>query len=199
MWLAFQKSIGGTKDKKKLALSYRSGKRRILEIGCSVGNVSDAFRNLPNIYFLGLDIDAKAIGKARRRFSSLPNFFFICTGLEDLAEEMDNAFEYIIFAGMLHHVNDDKAITMLRAASRLCAPKGNILIFDPDALRDDDNLIFRAFYRIEQGRFLRHHAELKALVLKAGLKVIEDKTVPIRPGLPGLPVVARFSVILLSG
>jgi hypothetical protein len=54
------------------------------------------------------------------------------------------------------------------------------------------------FYKVEKGLFLRHHEDLKALITDAGLTVLEDERVPIRPGLPGAPVVARFSVFLAS-
>ncbi len=196
-WLLAQKSIGGTKDKQALALSRWHGERRILEIGCSVGNISDAFRNLPNIHFLGLDTDTVALGEARTRFAPLPHFEFTGMSMESLADT-GRTFDYILFAAVLHHVDDDKAVSMLRASARLAAPHGRILIFEPDALRADDTIIFKLFYKLEQGLFLRRHEDLRSLVTQSGLAVLEDETVPIRPGLPLAPVVARFSVFLAA-
>ncbi len=52
------------------------------------------------------------------------------------------------------------------------------------------------FYKLEQGQYLRSFAVLSRLVEAAGLQILEQNTCPIRPGLPGLPVVARFSRII---
>ncbi len=39
----FQFSIGGTVTKRNLVLQYYSNQKRILEAGCSVGNIAAAF------------------------------------------------------------------------------------------------------------------------------------------------------------
>ena len=59
LWLLAQLTVLGTYDKQRLVLKHYRGQRRILEIGCSVGNVSMAFRQFPNINFVGLDIDLR--------------------------------------------------------------------------------------------------------------------------------------------
>jgi hypothetical protein len=43
LWLLFQYLVGGTADKRRLAAMYYKGQKKVLEIGCSVGNVSQIF------------------------------------------------------------------------------------------------------------------------------------------------------------
>lgn len=83
LWLFFQRLIGGRKDKQTLALSAWDGQRNILEIGCSVGNIANAFRTLPNIHYTGIDIDEKVIDVTKSRFTST-EFLFPNESIEKL-------------------------------------------------------------------------------------------------------------------
>lgn len=197
LWLFLQKLLGGTKDKQKLALRAWSGEPRILEIGCSVGNVSEAFLGRGNVRFTGIDTDAAAIAVARTRFSGHATFRFLTTPVAEHGAQGD-VYDYILVAGMLHHVDDATALDILRATRNLAGAGCTVVVYEPDALRQEDSRLFKAFYRLEQGLFLRPHAALRQLLCAAGLRVERDETHPVRPGLPGLPVVARFSYFVAS-
>jgi 2-polyprenyl-3-methyl-5-hydroxy-6-metoxy-1,4-benzoquinol methylase len=186
----FQRWIGGSKDKQSIALSCYAGQKAILEIGCSVGNIADAFRALPDISYTGIDIDGKAIGVARRRFPGAAFRF-----LEESVQEHCQGgarYDYILVAGMLHHVDDAMAVDILRATQSLSLPGSIIVVYDPDTLTLADPAYMHWFYKLEQGKFLRSHAETEALIRSAGLRIRDKRLVPLRPGLPGLPAVARF-------
>jgi 2-polyprenyl-3-methyl-5-hydroxy-6-metoxy-1,4-benzoquinol methylase len=190
LWLLFQLLIGGTKDKRALALSSWSGRRNVLEIGCSIGNIADAFRNLPDIVYTGIDIDGQAISAAKKRFAGT-GFNFIHTGIEEY-DFSGARYDFILVAGMLHHVDEATALAILQRTRLLSAEGGIVLIYDPDALIPSDPAYMRWFYKLEQGQFIRPHSEIEALVKKAGLVIREKGLFPIHPGLPGLPPVARF-------
>jgi 2-polyprenyl-3-methyl-5-hydroxy-6-metoxy-1,4-benzoquinol methylase len=98
-----QNVIGGNACKKALVTEHYRGQKRILEIGCSVGNVSAGFRVFPNVAFTGIDIDRHAIELAKRRFRNASNFRFSLSSLEELSRRGE-IFDYVIFAGMLHNV-----------------------------------------------------------------------------------------------
>jgi hypothetical protein len=49
-----------------------------------------------------------------------------------------------------------------------------------------------------QGRFLRRHEDLKELLRASGLRIEQEERHPVRPGFPGLPVVARFSYFVAT-
>jgi len=190
LWLLFQRLIGGSKDKQALALSRYAGQRSILEIGCSVGNIADAFRSLQGISYTGIDIDGKAIRVAQQRFLGL-EFRFLKESVEEHAQS-GSRYDYILVAGMLHHVDDATAIDILRSTRSLSSSGGTVLIYDPDTLMSSDSALVHWYYKLEQGKFRRSHTENEALIQSSGLHIRDKCLVPIHPGLPGFPPVARF-------
>lgn len=196
LWLLMQKTIGGNACKQRLAMQYYGGQKRVLEIGCSVGNISSTFCVFPNITFTGIDIDANAINLAKKRFHHYPNFTFSLSSLEELSQRGDT-FDYVLFAGILHHVDDNTGLKLLQDAVKCTADDGVIVIYEPEALKESDGWIFRFFYgHFEQGAFLRSRDELKNLIERGGImiKSIEDSMVS--PGIVQRPYVARFNLIV---
>jgi 2-polyprenyl-3-methyl-5-hydroxy-6-metoxy-1,4-benzoquinol methylase len=139
LWLAAQQLIGGTRDKSALALRHYSGQARVLEIGCSLGNVSDAFRQLEGISYTGIDIDASAIAIARCRFSDRSNFRFETSPIEELSQKGER-YDYVVIAGVLHHLDDRSAQSMIANSWAVTEP-GGILV----ALHSDFDGLGRAF------------------------------------------------------
>ena len=114
--------IGCNASKQALATEYYCGQKRVLEIGCSVGNVSAAFRAFPEVAFTGMDIDKDAIAQAKRRFRKYPNFNFSLSSLEELSLRGET-FDYVLFAGMLHHVDDNTGLQLLRDVVKCIAER----------------------------------------------------------------------------
>lgn len=191
-----QRIIGGNASKQTLATEYYCGQRRVLEIGCSVGNISEVFLRFPEIAFTGIDIDEKVLAVAQRRFQGVANFRFSLRSLQELSRAGES-FDYVLFAGMLHHVDDEIAELLLRDALNCTTTDGIIVIYEPEAVRDKDGCFFRLFYALfEQGAYLRSRDALEALVTRAGVKIhrIEDRMVS--PGVVTRPYVARFNLLL---
>ena len=164
MWLLMQNTIGGKACKQALATEHYREQKRVLEIGCSVGNISEAFLAFPNISFTGIDIDPQAIVLAKKRFRHAPNFKFTLSSLEELSRSGEY-FDYVLFAGMLHHVSDTTALQLLRDAVKCTASGGQLVIYEPEAIRPGDGWLLRYFYaHFEQGTFLRSRDDLKRLV-----------------------------------
>jgi len=196
LWLLMQNIIGGNKCKSALAVKHYRGQKRVLEIGCSVGNVSSAFRAFPEVVFTGIDIDRNAINLARRRFKDVPNFRFCLSSLEELSRQGET-FDYVLFAGMLHHVDDKTALKLLRDAVKCTVHGGLLVLYEPEAVRALDGWFFRCFYALfEQGAFLRSRDDLQSLVESAGisLEVVENRMVS--PGIVKRPYVARFNLLV---
>lgn len=196
LWLLMQNTIGGNKCKQALATEYYLGQKRVLEIGCSVGNVSAAFRAFPNVLFTGIDIDQQAINLAKRRFCNNTNFRFSVSSLEALSLRGET-FDYVLFAGILHHVDDNIGLQLLRDAVKCTASGGLLVIYEPEAPRPSDGWVLRKFYAyFEQGAFLRSRDVLQRLVERAGitLRSVEDRMVS--PGIVKRPFVARFNLLV---
>ena len=196
LWLLMQYAIGGTPCKQALALEHYQGQKRVLEIGCSVGNISSVFRGFPDIEFTGIDIDPHAIDLAKRRFCDYPNFTFSLLSLEELSRQ-GKKFDFVLFAAMLHHVSDDDGLMLLQDAVKCTAGGGRLVIFEPERLKESDSRFLHFFYaNFEQGGFLRFREDLLRLVERAGitLHTVEDRKVG--PGIVNRPVLARFNLLV---
>ena len=170
LWLAFQKLVGGTKDKRRLATLHYKGQRTVLEIGCSVGIVSEAFTRFAGIQFTGIDIDESALDHARKRLASFPNFRFRNIGLSELARTGET-FDYVLFANILHHVDDETAVALLTDVQSLLTPNSTLVVMEPEKIRDDYGHVFKLFYKFEKGEFRRPKEALIELVKAAGMDV----------------------------
>ncbi len=198
LWLLMQNLIGGNACKQALATEHYHGQKRVLEIGCSVGNISGAFCAFPDDDFTGIDIDPHAVELAKRRFRNYPNFNFSLNSLEQLSRQ-GMSFDYVLFAGILHHVDDATGLRLLFEAVKCTAAGGQLVIYEPEAVKSSDGWFFRFFYALfEQGVFLRSREDLLRLVERAGitLQSVEDRM--ISPGIVRRPYVARFNLLLGS-
>lgn len=196
LWLIMQNTIGGNTSKQILATEHYHNQRRILEIGCSVGNISETFRKFPGVTFTGIDIDRRAVALAQQRFHNAPNFRFCVTSLDELSHQGET-FDYVLFAGMLHHVDDTVALQLLSDAVKCTADGGRLVIYEPEALNHSDGWFLRFFYKhFEHGRFLRSRIHLMSLVTRGDIEIesIEDRM--ISPGIVSRPFVARFNLLV---
>lgn len=196
LWLLMQNMIGGNASKKELAIENYRGEKHVLEIGCSVGNISSVFSVYPNIYFTGIDIDKAAIDLARKRFRKFQNFQFSLRSLEELSTTNEK-FDYVLFAGILHHVDDSTCLALLKSALDCTSVKGRVVIYEPEIPKDNDNWLLHFFCkRFEQGKYLRSRDELQRLIVAAGilLESVQDRM--ISPGIIKRPYVARFNLFV---
>lgn len=193
LWLMAQKLIGGTHDKASLILRHYSNQRRVLEVGCSVGNISDFFRDFEGIEYTGIDVDASAIDVARRRFSAHENFRFETMPVEELSR-LGDKYDFVVIAGVLHHVDDRSAISIVEHSWTLTAAGGVLIASEPEALRENDSRIFRLFYQIEEGQFLRSKKNLIEVFDRAHVSLSKVEEHFVSPGIVKYPV-ARFNLL----
>jgi SAM-dependent methyltransferase len=193
----FQFWIGGTIAKRNLVLQHLKNYERVLEIGCSTGNIASAFLNKP-IQYVGLDIDNAAISYAQHKFRHQSNFVFYHAELCDC--KLDNPFDYIVFSGVLHHMDDITAKRNIMLSKSLLRDNGRILVSDPLLPRESDDYLVRLYGKIERGLFLRDADHLQQLIEDLdGLTIISQHIHSVSP-FPILrkPVVANFAVYVLK-
>ena len=163
LWRLFQYWIGGTVDKRSLCLLEYNGQERVLEVGCSLGNIARAFLKLDHVEYTGIDIDPVVIEYARRSFASRKNFTFVCEDLREFSKR-EAEFGYVLFAGVGHHLDDEMCQSLLASARRMLEPRGRLVVVDPLLPRDEDSWFLHKFMRLEQGRYLRTGAALRDLL-----------------------------------
>lgn len=180
LWLLFQYVVGATSQKRRLATICYKQQKKALEIGCSVGHVSQIFAQYKHIEFTGIDIDNKALAYAVSRLGALPNFTFSNISLAEMAAN-GKKFDYVLFANILHHVDDKVAHQLLKDVQHLLSTGATLIIMEPEKKSDDYSLIFSLYYRLEMGKFRRHKNELVQLIESAGLPIKSCSDVDISP------------------
>jgi SAM-dependent methyltransferase len=193
----FQFSIGGTVAKRNLVLQYYSNQKRILEAGCSVGNIAAAFLGR-GVDYVGMDIDESAINYAAKKFRRHPGFSFICGDL--CRQKFQHDFDFIVFSAVLHHLDDATATGLLEFSREILAPQGVVLVSDPIQPRPADSALIKLYRKMERGRYVRTLEGLSDLVAKLrGLRVIQQACPPVT-ALPfwSKPTVSYFGLFLLK-
>ena len=199
LWKVFQYVIGGTIDKRTLCeLKYR-GQKQILEIGCSLGNIAKVFQKFPDIYYTGIDIDPVVIRYAQKDFGLYPNYRFVCQDFRDFAKNSNQQFDYILFAGILHHIDDGMCQRLLAAARPIMQNNGTLVVVDPLTPVPEDNCFIKWFLNLEQGKFVRRELEMSMLLRNVpGFQLREAEVHYVGATPFSVPNCARFGVYVLS-
>ncbi|MFT5519428.1 MAG: SAM-dependent methyltransferase [Enterobacterales bacterium] len=165
LWEIFQYSIGGSIDKQKLYTKDIQNPTNLLEVGCSLGNITPAFLKFENISYTGIDIDPIVIEHAKQRFSNKNNVEFICDDLRDYAKQTLVKYDHILFAGICHHINDELLIDLLSSSSEILTQDGVLIIIDPLLPTAEDSWFMHKYAKhLEQGQFLRKHEKMLSLI-----------------------------------
>ena len=192
----FQFFIGGTIAKRELVLGCYEHQPRVLEIGCSTGNIARAFIR-HKVSYTGVDIDEPAIAYARAKFRKQANFRFLCGDMRVC--DLPQPFDFILFSGVLHHLDDRAAREMLELCATLLAPGGCVCVSDPLKPREADGWLIKAYRKLERGENVMSWDQLSQLLSSVKkLQVVQSKMCPVT-ALPfgSRPVVSHFGVLLL--
>lgn len=162
----FQVAVGSRQGKKWLADNFwrlRPG-QKVVDIGCGPGNI---VQHLPDgVRYIGFDISEEYVSAARKAFADQPDKEFIVGVAEDfiadLPPAMDNA-DLVMMNGLMHHLEDDEALTALRLAKASLAPGGRMVCLEPSFLLRQSPAS-RWFLKRDRGRNVRSESEWKALV-----------------------------------
>lgn len=126
---------------------------RVLEIGCGTGNLARrAKRRHPSVEVTGLDPDGPALDRAARTAGRAGLDVRWDRGFADALPYADDAFDLVLSALMLHHLEDEERPTALREVARVLAPGGTFLVLDIGGRDDGD--------QGAMARFMRHAPRL---------------------------------------
>jgi SAM-dependent methyltransferase len=159
VYLAVQRIFGSDRLRRLCVdcLEPREGER-ILDVGCGVGYVLDY---MPRVAYYGFDTNSRYIEYARRRFAGRGSFY-----CEDLAPRHLTALPPIdgaLLLGLLHHVPDDVAETIVDLVCRALAPNGRMVTLDP-CFEKHGSAVARYVASSDRGAYVRHQPGYLALV-----------------------------------
>lgn len=131
---------------------------RVLDVGCGTGAI---LAYLPDVDYLGIDVNAHYVQCAKRRFGERGTFL-ISDGAEPLVAA-DESIDLVLALGVLHHLTDATAANIIREAARVLVPGGRFVTHDP-VRADTGTFAARLFVRLDRGKHTRTAAHLLALL-----------------------------------
>jgi SAM-dependent methyltransferase len=148
---AFHHLIGARRWLKHFAADVIRAKPgdRVLDIGCGPGAL---LKYLPAVHYVGLDRNPACIEQARRTFRGRGEF--ACADVTDLHGRAIEAVDVAVAIGLLHHLDDDGARRLLRAAAAILKPGGRLVTADPCYHRSQSPII-RFVVSHDRGRHVR--------------------------------------------
>lgn len=126
VYIAFQRLVGGAKMREVCLdlLALQAGER-VLDIGCGPAYYFD---RLPKVDYFGFDTASEYIAYARRNFGDRGKFFdepYTEAHAQELAP-----FDAVMLMGLLHHLSDQEASSLLGLVARSLQPSGRAIALD---------------------------------------------------------------------
>jgi ubiquinone/menaquinone biosynthesis C-methylase UbiE len=104
---------------------------RVLEIGCGTGNLLVAAKRLhPDVDVVGLDPDPKALARAARKARRQGVAVRLDRGFADALPYPDAAYDRVLSALMLHHLERAQKERALHEVRRVLKPGGSVHVVD---------------------------------------------------------------------
>jgi SAM-dependent methyltransferase len=131
---------------------------KVLDIGCGPGEILE---DLQAVDYLGFDINPKYVEAARKRFGSRGRFFCGDVGLTAIEEEAAS-FDLVLATGVLHHLDDNQAISLFNLARSALKPGGRLVTYDGCFVTGQPKLA-RFVVSRDRGQYVRESAEYAKL------------------------------------
>jgi ubiquinone/menaquinone biosynthesis C-methylase UbiE len=158
----FQTLVGAKRSRQWRAdncWKFHSGEK-IVDIGCGPGVMVDYLP--PAATFLGIDINPDYIHQARRRYGDRGQF--LVGTVDDFVDDSRFASADVVTCnGLLHHLDDEAALNVLRFAKRILKPSGRLVCVEPVFLLHQGTLSKWIMSR-DRGRAIRDEQQWKQLV-----------------------------------
>ena len=127
---------------------------KILDLGCGP---ADVLNYLPAVNYTGLDISAKYIDSAKKRFGSRGHF--LCGDVGQAAIEGEQGtFDVVLATGVIHHLDDVQAAALFGLARLALRPAGRLVTFDGCRVPQQSRLA-RWLLAKDRGKFVRTQEE----------------------------------------
>jgi ubiquinone/menaquinone biosynthesis C-methylase UbiE len=164
------KLLGGDKARQVLLDQTAAQLMRcVLDIGCGTGTLAVLIKQrYPDVDFVGLDPDPKALGRAARKARGVPVSIRFDRGSSDALPYPDASFDRVFSSFMLHHLRPDQRGRTLREVFRVLASGGSFHLLDFERA-EGSALLARV---VQSSHHLEHNSEQRiiALLREAGFR-----------------------------
>lgn len=162
VYSSFQRIMGARDDRQNFVdrlIKPVSG-MKILDLGCGP---ADILEHLPDVDYFGVDISQSYIDQAQKKFGDRGHFECRQLQIEDLKDIPP--VDVVIAIGLLHHLDDDIAINMIRLAWSALKSQGRLLTLDP-CLDDKQSSIARFLVKSDRGQNVRDRSGYHSIANK---------------------------------
>jgi len=160
--------LGGNKYYRNYVKSLNlKPNQKFLDVGCGPGTLLHFLPN--NIEYFGIDMQQNYINYCHKNFGDKGNFF--CERIESFdSPNWENYFDVINVHGLLHHIDDNSAIHLLKKCATYLKHNGFIVTVDTVFHKGQSKLELW-FVSKDRGQNIKTEKEYLNLAQKLGFKV----------------------------
>ena len=122
---------------------------RILDVGCGTARILDY---LPNVEYHGFDLSQRYIDDATQRYGARGHFN--CALVQQTVIDHLEPFDIVMATGVLHHLDDEQAVGLIRLAHSALRGGGRLVTIDP-CYTSDQNAVSRFLVSRDRGQNVR--------------------------------------------
>lgn len=151
----FQSVVSGNYHQRHLAEHVQPVPgEKVLDIGCGPGDILDY---LPAVNYTGFDVSPEYIESAKKRFGQRGRFWCSDVGLAAIEQER-GTFDLVLATGVVHHLDDERAMKLFELARIALRPGGRLVTYD-GCFVPGQSRIARWMLRQDRGKFVRPREE----------------------------------------
>ena len=159
----FQGVVGGNALRRKIIQNHARARPgdKVIDIGCGP---AQALQSLPNVEYLGLDINADYIAFGRRKYGDKGTFVVGDTRSFRGDPRFKDA-DIVIAVSVLHHLDDEEAADCIRFAYETLKRGGRLICHDACWVPNQGTLS-RYIMSTDRGRNIRTEQQYRQLAAK---------------------------------
>ncbi len=166
---AFIQLFAGGKEKNFLIIRDHMNLKpgdKVLDVGCGTGEAAPFFKE----GYTGIDPSEDYLEFARKKHGDRFSKF---NG--ERIDFPDGSFNFVFINNVFHHISDEVANTLIAEMKRVCKTGGRVYIADAIWPTNKWNIIGKAIFALDLGKFQRSFDEMRALTEANGFKLLTDK------------------------
>jgi SAM-dependent methyltransferase len=187
LYIMVQRSLGADRVRRTcldVFLKLRDGER-VLDVGCGPAYI---LNYMPHVDYVGFDTEPRYIEYAMDRYSDRGRFF--CGRFSQEHSTELAPFDAVILFGIIHHLDDGEAETLLGLLAGCLSADGRIVTLDP-CYTSGQSRISRWVAASDRGRFVREEQAYRRLAAERFADV-ESKIVANTCRIPSTELIMRL-------